>query len=616
MALVTHKFKLDLTPGASRQVLYTSQGDIGRPFEADLYWNGSPWTATGTTASIRGKKPDDTVFDYTATVSGTAVTFETTEQMTIISGPVECELVFSNDGDVIASANFVLMVEDSPYDPDAPSESVIPGIVDLIEDTIGGDVRDEVQAELEAHPEWTTTVQDGAITKAKINTAFLPEIENAYVTPEMFGAKGDGMTDDTLSLQQAIEYVEQHKGVLTLSQKKYKITQPLIVRKPIKIYGYSPKGDTTDNLVYGSEIEQTTNNTSIFTFDNGNFYGIIFKDFRMKGVGGVAIDTTNAAFFSEFEFENLHFNGGFSTALILDDCTDGKIEHCDFSANNIGINLKDVYTIWVEHCNFWQNSDAHLKIETATDVNFYYNWFEKADDVGYGVICQSPVRINSVSFDGCAFVNNNISCIYIDGITNITDIVAVRELAFKNCRFQSANTQAIKVKMKNAENVTNSTVGNSITIMFTDCRFTNQSQYAINTDYKWIFANIINCFCYSGYDSGALPFTDNNIDTVVVTCNTKRGYTTDGYIELEPLADVTLLPANLKNAIYTSPYDNKLRMKNADGVAYEIAPIIAVSTSNRPANPTIGTMVYDTTIGRPIWYTGSGRYIDAVGNQV
>ena len=209
MALVTHKFKLDLTPGAARQVLYTSQGDIGRPFEADLYWNGSPWTATGTTANIRGKKQDDTVFDYTATVSGSSVTFSTTEQMTIISGPVECELVFSNDGDIIASANFVLMVEDSPYNPDALSESDIPTIGDLIEQTIGGDIRDEVDALITENPE--LMLQDNAVTTPKladdaVTLAKLDEEALQYVSPYKYGAVGDGVTDDSAAVREAGQY--------------------------------------------------------------------------------------------------------------------------------------------------------------------------------------------------------------------------------------------------------------------------------------------------------------------------------------------------------------------------------------------------------------------------
>lgn len=137
MAFQTFTFDLELQPGGAPPVIYASAGDVGRPFTASLYWNGEAWTATGTTAKIRGKKPDKTVFDYTATVDGSSVTFATTEQMTIIPGPVECELVFTQDGDVIASANFVLIVEDSPYNPDALSESDVYTLTELVIDAIG-----------------------------------------------------------------------------------------------------------------------------------------------------------------------------------------------------------------------------------------------------------------------------------------------------------------------------------------------------------------------------------------------------------------------------------------------------------------------------------------------
>ena len=61
-----------------------------------------------------------------------------------------------------------------------------------------------VESWLNEHPEATTTVQDGSIEEIKINKDFLPYIKNNYVTPEMFGAIGDGKTDDTQSFLKAI----------------------------------------------------------------------------------------------------------------------------------------------------------------------------------------------------------------------------------------------------------------------------------------------------------------------------------------------------------------------------------------------------------------------------
>lgn len=265
----TLTFDLELKPGGIPPIIHASQGDIGRTFKANIYWDGSAATAylTNATVVLRGRKPDKTVFEYTATLAGSMVTFETTEQMTIIGGPVECELVFSQGGDVIASANFVLIVEESPWNPDALSESEVTDLAELVEQTIGGDVRDEVDALIEANPELmlqdnavttpkiaagavtegkiasnavtTGKLATGAVTSAKVDADFLKTIENTYVTPEMFGAVGDGTTDDTAALRAAI-----NNGSIVIGTKLYKTTEPITITGSNRVIDFSKSNIT------------------------------------------------------------------------------------------------------------------------------------------------------------------------------------------------------------------------------------------------------------------------------------------------------------------------------------------------------------------------------------
>ena len=88
------------------------------------------------------------------------------------------------------------------------------------------DVDESVQNWLDDHPEATTTVQDGSLTEAKLSDALKLKTIKDHVTPEMYGAKGDGISDDTTALQSAINSGKP----IFVPDGTYIVTQPLICR--------------------------------------------------------------------------------------------------------------------------------------------------------------------------------------------------------------------------------------------------------------------------------------------------------------------------------------------------------------------------------------------------
>lgn len=66
------------------------------------------------------------------------------------------------------------------------------------------DIQVYVNNWLDEHPEATTTVEDGSLTLQKFTDELQKETFNYYVTPEMFGAIGNGVVDDTEAVQNAL----------------------------------------------------------------------------------------------------------------------------------------------------------------------------------------------------------------------------------------------------------------------------------------------------------------------------------------------------------------------------------------------------------------------------
>lgn len=103
-------------------------------------------------------------------------------------------------------------------------------------------IRDEVDKWLDEHPEATTTVQDHSLTEIKFTDELANKTIKDYVTPQMFGAVGDGITDDTQAFKDAIA---SGKKVL-IPAGDYLLTETIISDDSII---FSDAGSYTQNKV-------------------------------------------------------------------------------------------------------------------------------------------------------------------------------------------------------------------------------------------------------------------------------------------------------------------------------------------------------------------------------
>lgn len=115
MAIQNQEIDLNLTPSGVMPVVHLKQYDTqSRTITCNVYDGTSAFSPpSGSTATIRGTKPDNTGFEYSASISGSTIVFTVQDQMTVLSGDIPAEIRIVSGSQVIGTISIVLRVEPS-----------------------------------------------------------------------------------------------------------------------------------------------------------------------------------------------------------------------------------------------------------------------------------------------------------------------------------------------------------------------------------------------------------------------------------------------------------------------------------------------------------------------
>ena len=133
---ITQNFDLNMIPDSAPVVVHVDQYDEGEGrLVVNLYDGDVAYTpASGATVTIQGTKPDNKGFSYDATISGSTVTADLTQQMTAVAGRTRVQIVVRESDDRTGTFVFWLEVQASALADDTDiSETEIPAIVDAAE---------------------------------------------------------------------------------------------------------------------------------------------------------------------------------------------------------------------------------------------------------------------------------------------------------------------------------------------------------------------------------------------------------------------------------------------------------------------------------------------------
>lgn len=123
--ILQEEYNLNLESKLSKKYVKVSQYDTGRRLLITLLKNDCSMfkIPSEASASINGLKPDGKGFRYDCSIENNKVVVDMKEQMTVLAGCVKCEILLSKGGERIATANFMLSVEESPLSENTPISS-------------------------------------------------------------------------------------------------------------------------------------------------------------------------------------------------------------------------------------------------------------------------------------------------------------------------------------------------------------------------------------------------------------------------------------------------------------------------------------------------------------
>lgn len=344
---------------------------------------------------------------------------------------------------------------------------------------------------LNEHPEATTTVQDGSLGTEKFTEYAKKKIVKDYVTPQMYGAVGDGVTDDTEAILSAINSGNE----VIVPNGIYRITSPIEISK---------------NEIQVSSIGKNINmDKCVFLFDRCDgvilrgscryikFDGITFRSSVTENNTYTAIsckklgEEKNLADVHKVIFTNMFFIN-FNTAISDGDCTMWNCEFSHIRTQNVAIGVSFGQTTNNENFGiifkdvFFEKSKLLIKHSKLTFLGSNFG-FTQANSI--------TISNNSViDFDNCNFEMDT------EDITGIIIRLNGKDFLFRNCQFLLFGDNAVML----------STDSDIRTVRFEGCVVSEKGTPLSKMFIDTMFGDKNGCIQIIGGDMGSLNANSSN----------------------------------------------------------------------------------------------------------
>ena len=188
------RLDLDKSPGIPERVTIRQGDKSGTTITASIYDHGSLLSGSYSSRIAIALPDGEHYYRKNATFSSgvATVTIDETEAASIAGSSFGYFEILSGDTVIASTANFlVVILQSATADavPGEPYDDAIQDAIDGLNDAVAA-LPDTVEDILEDHPEWTTTVQDGAISTVKLadRAATYEKIDSVGISQLMLSA--------------------------------------------------------------------------------------------------------------------------------------------------------------------------------------------------------------------------------------------------------------------------------------------------------------------------------------------------------------------------------------------------------------------------------------------
>ncbi|MDD6490289.1 MAG: hypothetical protein PUG48_10890 [Clostridia bacterium] len=315
---------------------------------------------------------------------------------------------------------------------------------------------------LDEHPEATTTVQGKSLTYDKLVVGTL-----GYVTPEMFGAVGDGIADDTTAFNECVQFANTKKVNIEL------------------------------------------NNSYLLSGDVKVSCNIIGQNSVIIGINRLWIEGSN------INVSGLTFKSSVKNSIFIHDSENIMISNCEVKCEGFAIAIECSTDIILKNIKSNQSTDGtsndfiHL-YKGSKNINIINcNGTSNDDFIAINAVETSGESTDKFDFDIENVMISNCSCNAYSAVRLYThDDRKINNVYISNCNFVTTSMHAIR--FTNASGSGSSSNSNAVikNIKFSNCSvYSTGSYYCVNFAYNSLQGIEFNG-CYFNGEKALIRFNE------------------------------------------------------------------------------------------------------------